>query len=126
LEYDYQNGDREFPKGLYLEFYDKDKNILSTLRTDYCYYQLEEDVYKATGNVEIYGKDKNQKLNTEELFWNRKEERVYTDKFVRIEKEGEILTGTGLDANQDFSEYTINKPEGNFDMEENEEESSDD
>jgi hypothetical protein len=46
-------------------------------------------------------------LNTEELFWEPKKEIIYTDKFVRIETDGEIITGEGMEAPQDFSTWRL-------------------
>ena len=36
--YEFENGDREFPKGLYLEFYDEEGKLESTLRANEAYY----------------------------------------------------------------------------------------
>ncbi len=119
LQLEYDNGDREFPKGLYLEFYDTDGSISSTLEADYCYYTNKNALYKATGNVIVKGMKHHDQLNTEELYWNQKKEIVFTDKFVRIEKDGEIHMGDGLKAKQDFSEYSITHSRGNITLEEN-------
>jgi len=116
---EYSSGDREFPEGIYLEFYDPDGTISSTMRADYCYYTDEDELYKATGNVVIKGIKKEEQLNTEELFWNQKEETVFTEKFVRIEKDGEIHMGDGLEAKQDFSEYRMLRSRGTILLEEN-------
>lgn len=118
LEFD--NGDREFPRGVYLEFYDKDGKISSTMRGDYCYYTQATGTYRASGDVVIKGVKKQEQLNTEELFWNQREETIYTDKFVRIEKDGEIHMGDGLEANQDFTEYSILKSRGSIYLDEDE------
>ena len=39
--------------------------------------------------------------------WTQKKEEVFTDKFVRIEKDGELHVGDGLEAKQDFSYWKI-------------------
>lgn len=118
LQYDYLDGNREFPEGLYLEFYDKLGKVSSTMRCDYCFYDTKERVWKATGDVEIVSFKENQKLNTEELNWNPTKEKVYTDKFVRIETDNEILMGEGLEADQDFSTYSIKKVKGSIPLKE--------
>ena len=64
------------------------------------------------GNVKLESIQKHQKLTTEELFWNRKDKQVYTDKFVIIETGEDVLHGQGLTAAQDFSTYRILKPTG--------------
>jgi hypothetical protein len=57
-------------------------------------------------------------LNTEELYWYQKEELFKTDKFVTIRSESELHTGEGLEANQDFSYYTIIRPTGTLSIDE--------
>lgn len=109
---EFGNGDREFPEGLYMEFYNKQKVVTSTLKADYCYYTKKEDLYKATGNVVIENTKNGDRLDTEELFWNQKKEDVFTDKFVRIEKDGDLQVGDGLEAKQDFSNWKILHPKG--------------
>ncbi len=114
---EFESGDSEFPEGVYVEFYDKDQKISSTLRADYGYYTKKENLYKATGDVEVNSFENDQKLNTEELFWTPDKGEIYTDKFVRIETGDELLLGEGLTATQDFSSYKILKPTGELSIE---------
>ena len=53
-----------------------------------------------------------------QLYWSPAEEIFYTDKFVTILSEGEIHTGEGLRANQDFTSYQILKPSGTINLRE--------
>ncbi|MCK5702037.1 MAG: LPS export ABC transporter periplasmic protein LptC, partial [Cyclobacteriaceae bacterium] len=114
----FRAGDREFPQGLFIEFFDKEGKPTSTLKADYCYYTKKENLYKATGNVVIRNIETGDKLDTEELFWSRKKEEVFTDKFVRIEKDGELHVGEGLEAKQDFSYWKILKSKGTLSLNE--------
>lgn len=114
VRYDYESGDQEFAQGIYIEFYDVNGDLTNTLKADYCYYNSEEKVYRATGDVVVKGLETREQLNTEELFWNPETEKIYTEKFVRIETDGEITMGHGLEAEQDFSSYTIKKSSGSI------------
>lgn len=109
---EFENGDREFPMGIYIEFYDKNSVTTSTLEADKGFYTKKTDLYQAVGNVKLISLVKNQKLSTEELFWDVTEKQVYTDKFVIIETQEDVLHGEGLTAAQDFSTYRILKPTG--------------
>ena len=62
--------------------------------------------------------EKNEQLNTEELFWRPAEEKIFTDKFVTIRQETDVIYGQGLEAKQDMSDYIIKRPEGEFSVEE--------
>lgn len=116
--YEFENGDREFPKGLYLEFFDETGRLESTLRANEAYYFKKENQWRGRGKVEVKNLEKNEQLNTEELFWKPAEEKIFTDKFVTIRQESDVIYGQGLEAKQDMSDYVIKKPEGVFSVEE--------
>lgn len=114
---EFQSGDQEFPEGIYIEFYDDLGKITSTLRANSAYYFKEENKWRGLGDVEVINIEKQQQLNTEELFWKPDTKKIFTDKFVTIKLENEILFGTGFDADQDLSNYTMKNPEGEFEVE---------
>ena len=55
-----------------------------------------------------------ERFETEELFWNQKEDKVYSDRFIRIEQEDKIITGVGFESNQNMTRYTIRESRGVF------------
>jgi LPS export ABC transporter protein LptC len=114
----FQNGDQEFPEGIYMEFYDATGKITSTLKANTAYYFKSEDKWRGRGDVVIINQEKNEQLNTEELFWKPGTKKIFTDKFVTIKQEGEILYGTGLEADQDLSNYKMKKIAGEFEVKE--------
>lgn len=116
-QYEFENGDKEFPKSIFIEFYEPDGSLSSTLAANKAFYIKETNLYHAVGDVEVIGYLEPQKLNSEELYWNPESEEIYTDKFVKIETEDQISTGTGLTAKQDFSTYRILNPQGTIYME---------
>ncbi len=116
--YEFQNGDREFPKGIDLEFFDETGKLSSTLRANHAYYFKQEDQWRARGKVEVINLEKNEQLNTEELFWKPTKEEIFTESFVTIRLQNEVIYGEGLEAKQDMSSYTIKKPQGEFTIEE--------
>ncbi len=118
LLYEFKTGDREFPKGIYLEFYDETGVLSSTLRADHAYYFKTEDKWRARGKVEVVNTEKNEQLNTEELFWFPAKEEILSEKFVTIRQQQTILYGEGLGAKQDMSTYSILKPQGEIEIEE--------
>lgn len=103
---DFANEDSEFPEGISLEFYEEGK-LASTLRADYCYKTGKDQLWKANGNVVIKGLINGDQLNTEELYWDQKEDKVYTDKYVMIQRQGDLIEGIGLEAKPDFTYYRI-------------------
>lgn len=118
MVHEFENGDRDFPKGLYLEFFDEQGKLESTLRANEAYFFKKENQWRGRGKVEVKNLEKNEQLNTEELFWKPAEEKIFTDKFVTIRQESDVIYGQGLEAKQDMSDYIIKKPEGEFAVEE--------
>jgi len=118
LLYEFQNGDQEFPKGIYLEFYDETGRLESTLRANNAYFFKEQDQWRAQGKVEVKNLVTDEQLNTEELFWKRSTKKIFTDKFVTIRQQGDVIYGEGLDADQDLSRYDIINPRGHTEIEE--------
>ena len=58
---------------------------------------------------------KNNQLNTEELFWNRLTKKIFTDKFVTIRQQGDVIYGTGLDANaRPYRIMSLRNPKGDL------------
>jgi LPS export ABC transporter protein LptC len=119
LVHEFINGDREFPKGIYIEFFDDEGNLASKLRANHAFYFKKDNLWKATGKVEVLNLKKNEQLNTEELFWRPAKEEIFTETFVTIRMQTEVIYGEGLEAKQDMSTYTIKKPQGEFTLEEN-------
>lgn len=117
LSHQFENGDNEFPKGLYMEFYDETGKLESTLRANEAYYFKKEDQWRGRGKVEVINLEKKEQLNTEELFWKPAEEKIFTEKFVTIRQQADVIYGQGLEAKQDMSDYVIKKPEGEFAVE---------
>jgi LPS export ABC transporter protein LptC len=117
IVYEYKDGDQEFPKGLYLEFY-KFGKIESTMRANEAHFFKEENKWRGRGKVEIKNLKKSEQLNTEELFWKPVDKKIFTESFVTIRKEGDVIYGTGMDAKQDLSDYTIHHPKGELELNE--------
>lgn len=109
---DLLNEDQNFPKAIYLTFFDKAGNQTSTLRGDSAYYFKATNLYKITGNVVLINNARHETLTTPELNWTPEGRKIYTDKAISIESETEILKGVGLDAAQDFSTYSARKISG--------------
>jgi LPS export ABC transporter protein LptC len=101
------NEDEVFPDGIDLVFFEGQDIKKSTIRSDSAYYNKIEDQWTLVGDVVVLNLAKNEKLNTELLYWSEDEERVWTTAAVKISTPDQILNGVGLDAKDDFSYYEI-------------------
>ena len=106
-----------FEKGIYLEKFDTLFNIDASIKADTAYYYEPSKTWELRGSVEIQNQ-KGDKFTTSQMFWNQADEKIYSDKYIRIEQMDKILTGVGFTSNQDMTSYEINHPEGIFYVEE--------
>ncbi|MBO5796420.1 MAG: LPS export ABC transporter periplasmic protein LptC [Bacteroides sp.] len=105
-----------FEEGVYLETFDTLFQMEANIKADTAYYYEKQKLWKLMGNVVIRNL-KGEKFNTELLYWDQNTEKVYSDRFIRIEQPDRIITGRGFDSNQQMTKYTIHKPEGIFYLE---------
>ncbi|MBK9338253.1 MAG: LPS export ABC transporter periplasmic protein LptC [Lewinellaceae bacterium] len=108
---DRENPRQEFPDGIKMEFLTPRLQVRSTLIAKFAVRQQDKGLVIARDSV-VLTTIEQEKLETEELIWDEKTERIHTDKFVKVTRPGEVLYGFGLEANQDFSFWKITVPKG--------------
>jgi LPS export ABC transporter protein LptC len=98
----------EFEKGLEVYFYDDSAKIESELRADYTIYYIDEGLWHATGNVVAKNFENGDALYTDELFWDEKEELIYSDSYTRVHSAENTLYGKkGFRSNQNLSSWQL-------------------
>lgn len=111
----------EFKQGIDVEFYSDSGTVESTINANYAKYYSERGIMVAEDDVEVVNID-GDILNSEHLVWNRNDEQITSDAFVKITTEDEIIYGNGLVANENFSSYSIQDIKGIISIEEGESE----
>ncbi|MEO6962578.1 MAG: LPS export ABC transporter periplasmic protein LptC [Puia sp.] len=110
----------EFPQTLHVDFFNDSMVISSIMDARYGKWIEQESKVLLRDSVVVKNTLKGDTLYCQELWWDQKREKFYTDKPVRIHKAGgTVLYGTGLEAPQDFSGYTIYQITGPFAFPEN-------
>lgn len=110
------NGNLEFPEGVEIQIFEKNGGLSTTIRADRAYYTKSEDVYRGEGDVQVHNLIKDQKLQSEELFWEPRK-RIYTDKFVRVQNGDTFSYGSGFEADEAFNNYSLkNARDGQIDL----------
>lgn len=109
---EFRNGDNEFPEGIVIHFFEKDGTLSTTIRADRGYYDRKNNLYRGEGDVQVHNILKEQKLSSEELFWDRAKKKIYTDKFVTVEEPDRTIKGTGMEADEGFNDYKFKKVTG--------------
>jgi len=97
----------DFDEGIEVHFYEGRENKLGEISGNFARYTESEGLWEIRGNV-IAMNDKGEKLETELLFWDENEDLIYTDKYVRITQEEQIIMGTGLESDTKFDNWKIN------------------
>jgi len=110
---DPEKEDSEVEKVLYLEekvdvyFFDSRLRPHSEIHAQQGIYYEDRGLAELRGDVELTN-SKGEKLNTELLYWDKANEQIYTDQFVRVESEGKIIKGdSGLVSNTSFTAYEV-------------------
>lgn len=100
-----------FPKGVYVEFFDAFGEISSTLASKYgIRYENEERVI--VRDSVVWQAQVGDRLDTEELVWEAQNERIYSDRYVRLKQDDKIITGVGFESNQNFTRSKVRAIQG--------------
>lgn len=101
----------EFPKTLHVDFFDSAGKVESQLDCLYGKYFDALNKVLLRDSVVIFN-IAGDTLRTPELWWDQGSQRFYTDKRVRIRKNGNLLFVVGLEAKQDLTDIVIKKVTG--------------
>jgi len=98
-------------KGLRIESFDDSTQLQSTLTAKYARYYVRQGNILIRDSIVVVNR-RGERLATEELVWNERLKKFYTEKFVRIKTPTQVMYGDGLEANQDFTWYKITNIKG--------------
>lgn len=101
----------EFPEGVELVKFDEHQNVISSITADYAKQFEKEEKWEAKNNV-VATNSQGDTLKTEHLIWEEKEEKIYTEEFVRIIRENQIISGIGFQSDQSLQNWRIKNPKG--------------
>ena len=107
---------QEFSEGVKVLFYTPSQKIQSTLTAKHAVRLDRKDQIVLRDSV-VWQSKAGEKLETEELIWEERKDKVYSNKFVKITQPEDVIYGYGFEANQDFTHWKINAIKGNMGME---------
>ncbi len=114
--YDVDDPFMELPEGLEVVFFDSLMKPSSRIRANYAISYDERNIIEAKNDV-VAINEFNEKLNTEHLIWDQNEKIIYSEKFVKITTETEVLYGEGFESDERFEKWKIKNPTGTFTIE---------
>ncbi|NLX66000.1 MAG: LPS export ABC transporter periplasmic protein LptC [Bacteroidales bacterium] len=98
-----------FPEGIYFEQFTPDFEIEATVEADTAWYYNVKDLWKLKRNVHVENRQGEQ-FDSEELFWDGKNEKVFSEAYIEIKGGLTELKGYGFESNQTMTDYRIFRP----------------
>jgi LPS export ABC transporter protein LptC len=96
----YDNADPpyfEFRSGLMIFFHDGNREPVARVSAKYAKYIESKTLWELKDSVVVIN-ETHDKLETELLFFDEKKELIYTDRFVKITNDDQIVMGTGFES----------------------------
>ena len=102
-----------FPNGIYLQKFDRKFNVIASVAADSAKFFRLQNLWKLDGNVELH-KEPGELFLTQQLFWDPRRNRLYSESFIHIETPARMLEGLGFESNDRLTSYSIRRPTGIF------------
>jgi len=104
-----------FPKKVYFERFNDSLKTESIVQCDTARYFSNRKLWELKKNVKLINL-KGEKFETSLLYWDERDQRIYSDSFIRIEKLDRVIEGYGFESNQTLTKWHILNPSGEFPM----------
>lgn len=102
-----------FPDGLYLQKFDTAYNVIATVAADSAKFFKNERLWRLEGEVEMT-KYPSELFLSPRVFWDQRQQKLYSDTFIHIENATHVIEGTGFESDESLSKYRIIYPSGIF------------
>lgn len=106
-----------FPKGFAVFGYNEDGLLETEITSDNARHVKFEDgseKWEAYGNVVVKNIINKEVMETDTLYWDRKNEKIYTDCYVRMHSPDGFIQGYGMESDERARNTVILKPFDNY------------
>ena len=108
-----KNAYMDCPKGITITSYTEDGEPQSRLTADYAISYENDMRMEASKNVVITDLIKNESIETEQIIWDKRSRRIFSNVEVCQKKaDGTVNYGDGFDADERFTKYSVRNPRG--------------
>lgn len=98
----------DFKDGIEIQFYDYDETLESVVTARQGVFYEDNNLGIARDSVVARNVKTGEQLNTEELYWNRENETIYSNVFTKITNEDGVFFGEkGFQSDQNFDNYKL-------------------
>lgn len=98
-----------FPKGIYFEQFAPNFEVEATVVADTAWYYNSKEMWKLKKNVHVEN-NKGEQFDSQELFWDQKNGKVFSDAYIEIKSGMTELKGYGFESNTEMTDYRIFRP----------------
>ncbi len=103
---------QEYRQGIEFVGYNDSTGVESSrVVADYALYWSDRDRWELKGNVLVTG-EQNRRLYTQQLTWDRKIHKIYSNVDSKVEEGTDVFIGEGFEAEDDFSRWTFRRLTG--------------
>ena len=107
----------EFPKGIHVLSYDPAGKMIGSIKAKYAKKLEDEMLWEARNEVVIINAE-GKKLETELLYWDMKKELIYSDRYVKLSADGQIIEGNnGFHSDQNPNHPVFENISGSIEVE---------
>ena len=105
-----------FPQHVHLEKFNDLGVKDAFIDCDSARYFRNEQIWRLDGHITISNLA-GDKFRTNQIFWNQRDRKVYSDSFIQIERTDRIIEGYGFRSNDQMTDYTVYRVAGIFPVE---------
>jgi LPS export ABC transporter protein LptC len=98
----------EFKMGLYVDFFDSNKEPSGSISAKYAQYIKNNNLWELRDSVVVINENADM-LETESLFWDQTKDLIYSDRFVRFTNEDQVIEGTGFESDSHLRKRKIRR-----------------
>jgi LPS export ABC transporter protein LptC len=105
-----------FPKGLNVYGYNEEGLLETSIVSDQAKHSIKdgEEFWSAYGNVVVKNFIKGEQMETDTIFWDQKEKKIYTHCYVRMYSPDGFMQGYGMESDQRARSTILFKPFNNY------------
>lgn len=103
----------KFPDSIHFEQYDEQMRVTAYLDCDSAIYYKQKQLWQLDGYVNIRN-TAGERFLTSQLLWDQRRQKVYSDSFIHIERQGKIIEGYGFESDERMTDYHVLRVAGIF------------
>lgn len=96
----------EFREGILVTYFEGNKDSIGFVSAKYARFNEKNKLWELKDSVVVVN-ETNDKLETEQLFWDQEKDRIFTEKSVKITNEDQTVLGSGFESDSKLTTRMI-------------------